>query len=62
MTFMGNITDLFPDTFPCEECIIRTMCNKSAVDGSLCEEAKKLIMDRVIKTIAERKKRNETKK
>jgi len=58
MNIMGNIKDLFPDTFPCDVCIIRTMCNKSAVDGSLCEEAKKLIMDRVIKVIAERKKRN----
>ncbi len=55
---MDNITDLFPIILPCEECIIRTMCNKSAVDGSLCEEVKKLIMDRVIKIIAERKKRN----
>ena len=40
---MDTLQDLLKENNPCRECIIKTMCNKTMIDGSACEQLQKAI-------------------
>jgi hypothetical protein len=52
---MDDLKKLLKKEFPCDVCIIKTMCSKSFMDGTACDELKKRVLKRLKKIITDRR-------
>jgi len=58
----GSFKELLEEKFPCDECIIQTMCTKSFSDNTACDRLKDAVINKLAILGIEREKKVKKKK
>jgi len=54
---MADLRELFEVDFPCDTCIIQTMCSKSFVDNTACEKLRDVVLKKLKKRYGKEEKK-----